>query len=300
MKPKKILVVPKITTLDEYRQQFPYYARFPALTKRLLDDLRNKNLNADDINREDKDHYESLAEVLRVLEHHRLKYDITSIPNLSGASYEGVDLVIPVGGDGTALYAAHHIFDDTLFFGVNSVTWRSKGRWLISNKDNFQSKLEKILDDEHIISPVRRIEARVYNSNNSYGLALNEIKFGKLGFKLSRYNLIGDDFEEYQMSSGIVISMTEGSSGWLDNIPRAESYAGHEQDLQFVIQEPRNKGLDYDHNQGFSTEIKIVSDDIKTVVALDSDEDKFAFPIERGQYVKIRASDKPLHMVSFD
>jgi len=299
MKPDKILVVPKITTLDEYRQQFPYYARFPDMTSRLLDELRKRNLNADEIYKEDRDHYESLAEVLRVLNKHGLNYEMTSQPNLTRASYEGVNLVIPVGGDGTALYAAHHIFDDTLFFGVNSVSWRSKGWWLVAGKNDFQSKLEKILENDYTVKPVRRVEARVYNSNNDHGLALNEIKFGKFGFKVSRYKLIGDDFEEYQMSSGIVISLAEGSSGWLDNIPRAESYEGHEQELQFVVQEPRNKGSGYKHNQGFTRQLKIISDDIRTIISLDSDENKFAFPIERGQYVIIKASDKPLYMVNF-
>jgi NAD+ kinase len=293
----KILLVPKHTQIEEYLKK----GQLPD--KELYDFLLSKNLDAADIFTEYNNHSDTIDLILSSIEKKNeygsknklIHYDIVYPERLSSFQYKDYDIIMPIGGDGTLLQAAHYA-NDELFFGVKSRD-TSIGHWLSTDRESFEADLEKIMNKEYSIRGIRRLNASIHNDNPINQLALNEVFVGKLGLKMSKYKIIANGQEEKQYSSGIVAALLEGSTGWIDHIPGSKKYFGYESEIQWKIREPKNYGRDFSLGGGFCNNLKIISLDKNQVVSLDADEEKFCYPLNSGHYVNISISDKPLHII---
>ncbi|HLD45044.1 MAG TPA: NAD(+)/NADH kinase, partial [bacterium] len=87
-------------------------------------------------------HRKSLQLIRDVLNHYKIKYNISS--RSISKNFSGYDLVITVGGDGTFLRTSHYI-DDQLMLGINSVPKFSVGAWCSITYKDFAKKFRDIL-----------------------------------------------------------------------------------------------------------------------------------------------------------
>ncbi len=292
---KKVLIITKQVALDYYKKE--YKTKNPEKLKKIL---KEKRLNAKELLREHNTHYNTLEIVKRTLAKNKIKYKIATKSKLKPSDFKNIDLIMPVGGDGTFIEASDYIYDSRLIFGVNSDLKRSKGFFMCANSKNFKKLFKKFLQNKYKIQKFSRPEAMVYNEETCRFLAVNDIFVGKpKSTQMARYYIKTDNQSEYQQSSGIVISSKDGAKAWLMNIKGSKSFKNHEKELQFINREPKNMGKHYKLNQGFAKKITIKSDDYNMIVSIDGSEGPFLFDLNKGHKVIIRLSKNPLRVVKF-
>ncbi len=207
-----------------------------------------------------------------------------------------VDLVIAIGGDGTALSASHYLFDKPLL-AVNSAPQTSEGALTTLNLSQLKEKLEEIKKGNHLVERLERLEIYV-NGKVKESIALNEVFIAnEKAYQMSRYELKlkrgGKIEKEKQYSSGIIFSTGTGSTAWFKSAG-GEPFSPQSRFVKMLVREPFIRNL-----HRFEILNRVIHEDeeveitplTKMIVAIDSIRE---FKIKEDDKIKIRISRYPL------
>lgn len=206
------------------------------------------------------------------------------------------DLIITVGGDGTALAASHHAGSSPLFC-INSVPETSTGFFCRSDPKTFPRNLRQALLG--LKKPVSIPRLAVFlNGRRLKPYGLNEILFtSKLPGDTTRYLLQIGKQKERQKSSGVWVATGAGSTAAIYS-------AGGKKDsplakrLQYKVREPcRFPKNRYRLLGGFlktGETVKILSEISQGMVFIDGP--RWRYPIRLQDRLTIHDNQTPLHI----
>lgn len=177
-------------------------------------------------------HHATLQRIRRHLGAHRVTVAHTG--EVGPMHVADCDLVIAVGGDGTAL-SVHQLLDGTPLLAVNSDPGRSVGHYTRCTADSFDNLFDAWLQRRHRIEELPRLQCCCQGHSS---LVLNDCLISNPNpGAMSRYRLQVPDGDERQHSSGIWISTATGSTGaiasaGMDPVPPEEAA------LLYLVREP--------------------------------------------------------------
>lgn len=213
---------------------------------------------------------------------------------LSKKELEGVDFVVSIGGDGTALSASHYLWDRPLL-AVNSNPKKSEGALTTIDILGLNDKLEKIKKGFKI-EDLERIEVYI-NGKKQEMLALNDVFVANdKAYLISKYKLRFNEQEEEQRSSGIIFSTGTGSTAWFRSAG-GTPFSAQSKFIKMIVREPyHGKNLRFSLVQETirekdDVEIEMLSDG---VLVIDSIRE---LRLKEGDKVKVKISDRPLKRV---
>lgn len=179
-------------------------------------------------------HRQTLKAVIKFLDGLQVKYRLLERSRLTKTLK--ADLIVSVGGDGTAL-AASHFAGQTPLFCINSAPPTSTGFFCRATLKNFQGRLKKILNGKRRPTKLPRL-AVTLRGRRLRPYALNEVLFAsKLQGETARYMLQIGRRREDQKSSGVWVATGAGSTAAIHS-------AGGKKDsplsrrLQYKVREP--------------------------------------------------------------
>ena len=242
----------------------------------------------------------TLTIVKKILKKYGINFISANRDRLDKKIFKDQDLIIAVGGDGTFLRAAQFIKNQILF-GVNADVKNKEGFFMMSNKNDFERKLGKIINGRFKIKKLPRLEARINNKKIEM-LALNEFFIGpRKSYHAAKYLLMIDGKKERQKSSGILATTPTGSYAWAKSCCN-KTLPLNSRSYQYVVREPyegevfRNYKLKYGviaHNQ----KITVVSEMLNGILVADSVSKEYV--LKNGSTVVIRLSDNYLSAIWF-
>lgn len=243
----------------------------------------------------------ALRLVKDTLKRHKINYDISDREKLNKKLFKNKDLIIAVGGDGTFIRASHFIFDKTPLMGVNSDPRCKEGFFMTSEKKDFEKKFKKVLNNEHSIQKIHRLEAYIGKKKVSE-FALNEFYIAsKKPYHTTIYAVNINGKTERQKSSGVLVSTAAGSHAWIKSAGGKIMPLGSSK-FEYLVREPYYgrtcakcdlcKGI-LDKNE----KIEIVFNAGKGVLVVDSLSKEHMF--KAGQKVTVKMSQKPLYRILF-
>ncbi|MBI4125171.1 MAG: NAD(+)/NADH kinase [Deltaproteobacteria bacterium] len=237
-------------------------------------------------------HNQTLQAVKEFLNGLRIRYRVVDRSRLQCPLK--TDLIVTVGGDGTALAASHFAGSSPLFC-INSAPSTSTGFFCRASSRNFRPRLQKILEGK--ISPQKLPRLAVYLQGRKLGpYGLNEVLFAsKLQGETARYTLRVGRHGEYHKSSGVWVATGAGSTAAIHS-------AGGKQDsprsgrLQYKVREPcRFPKSRYRLLSGFVQArgaIKIISGMDQGMVFIDGG--KWRYPVPHQAVLTVRGNVAPL------
>ncbi len=244
-------------------------------------------------------HLSSVENIRKVIEYELgLKNTTINVRDLESKCFDGKDLVITAGGDGTVIRASHYI-EDTPLLGINSEPEYSEGA-LTSLKDNELDSLKQILSGNYSLLEKERAVA-IKNKHVIKERAINEIYIGtEKQFVTSRYIISFKGKSEEQRSSGVLVATSGGSSAWYKSAG-GKSFNHEKGKLAFLVREPYFGNL-YQPTllNGELFPGEIISFEGKRhdggTFAIDSNK---AYGFNNGDILEIRISNKPLMVVTY-
>ncbi len=250
------------------------------------------------VTEEDKLTFKAVKKTLSKL---KIKSSFVQRRNIKEHCFKNKNLIITLGGDGTFLKASHFIRDKKLILGVNSDTKMKEGFFLSADRNNFENKVEKILNNRFNIRPLARLEASI-NNKKVPSLALNEFYIGSdKEYITSRYYIeIGKVIERHK-SSGLLIATPAGSYAWISSCGGKKLRLTTKK-FEYVVREPYKgkTNAKYKLKKGILNKdqiIKITSDMSKGFLIADSISKEFEF--KKKDVIKVYVSDKSLNVVFF-
>ncbi|MFH1248628.1 MAG: NAD(+)/NADH kinase [archaeon] len=223
-------------------------------------------------------------------------FSLAKSHHLNAELFNGVDLVITIGGDGTFIRSASFI-EDALILGINSEPELSEGA-LTTIMENEVDFLKGVLEGRFNIEERERICVKL-NGKILDKPALNEVYVGtESQFHTSRYVIEYRSVKEEQRSSGVLICTGIGSGAWYKSaggIP----FSKNEKKLKFIVREPyfgrvyKPKILhgEIPKNEKILFECKR---DYGGALSIDSN---YSFPLKKGDIAEVSILNKPLRVV---
>lgn len=154
---------------------------------------------------------------------------------LTNKCYQGIDLIIVIGGDGTFLRASH-LNNDIPMLGINPDPSRKEGFFMQANKTNYKDKIKKILKNDFRTIKLLRLQVEI-NGKKLNHLVLNDVYIGDAKpYNLFNYDLIINGKKEFQRGSGLIIGTPAGSTAWLKSL-KGYVMDIQEEKFQFVARE---------------------------------------------------------------
>jgi len=243
------------------------------------------------------EHFKTIEVIKGILDKKQIKHKFVLKDDLKPQHFKDVDLVLSVGGDGTFLEASHFIKNDMPLLGINSDVKTSEGHLTSADRFDFEKKIQSILDGKFKIEKRTRLEARL--DSKKIPLVLNDVYIGEdVHYKASRYILKFNGMEEEQKNSGILISTGSGSTAWYKSAG-GKPFSKTAKEARFIVREPyRGRLTKCTICTGKLKDevMQIISKMYNGCIAVDSFK---VFNFERGDTVRIKVSDKPLHTVVF-
>lgn len=160
--------------------------------------------------------------------------DRTSLPQMT---FGDDDLVIVVGQDGLVSNTAKYLSGQPIF-AVNPDPGVYDGVLLPFAPDTFDAALQGTLEGRAGLESVTL--ARTILTDGQQLLAFNDFFVGASSHVSARYGIRIGEREEFQSSSGIIISTGAGSTGWLQSVYRGA--AGVVEALGGRVTPPPNGG----------------------------------------------------------
>ena len=155
---------------------------------------------------------------------------------LKPSELKNVDLVISIGGDGTALSASHYLIDKPLL-AVNSAPETSIGALTTISIDELPKKLEEIKLGKRKIQKLERIEVWI-NNKLKEPIALNEVFIAnEKAYLMSKYKIKFNGNEETQKSSGLIFSSGTGSTAWFKSAG-GKPFPSDSRYVKMLVREP--------------------------------------------------------------
>tara|TARA_B100001971_G_C18185190_1_gene535176 strand:- start:565 stop:1356 length:792 start_codon:yes stop_codon:yes gene_type:complete len=244
---------------------------------------------------------QTINEIKRVLNKYGIRYKFIERTTLNKSNYKNIDLIMPVGGDGTFLKASQFLFDKRPIYGVNSNPLKKEGFFMESAKKDFEKKLKKILQGVYKIRKLHRLEAYI-NNKKIKDLALNEFYVAsEKPYVTARYYLNIKGKREKQKSSGILISTAAGSHAWIKSAG-GKSFPIESDKFEYLIREPycgrvSAKCALFNQILDKNEKIEVIFEVGNGIIIADSLSKPYKF--NAGQKVVIKMSKKPLHSISF-
>lgn len=237
-------------------------------------------------------HRQTLREVIRVLKTLPLSFRVLDRNRIQKPLR--ADLILTVGGDGTAL-AASHFAGQTPIFGINSAPQTSLGFFCLAGPGNFRRFLKQILNGKRKPLSIPRLEARL-NGKKLKPYGLNELLFAsRLQGETARYLLEVGSKKEEQKSSGIWIATGAGSTGAIHSAggKRGDPFS---KKLQYLVREPcRFPKNHFQLRRGFLNarkKIKIISQMREGMIFIDGG--KWHYKVPKGGVISARGGAAPL------
>jgi hypothetical protein len=301
---------------------------------------KETNTDVKSLEENHKYHYDSLNNVKSIFEKQGIVPATILKQSISTSDFkQGWDVIVPVGGDGTFIDTARYVLDDTLFFGIKSSP-NSVGGHFNTNFSNAEENITKLLKGDFSIEKRTRIKGVINNGTKIIDYALNDIVIGDeylSGYAKLDIYLNGEKIKSG--SSGVLVSVYSGKTGWYDNIAKFESdpeklrlarkvlsEVGFPSDINIECYNSRFKESDGDTlryktmmrkhdelpNWGNDYGIIAPGNDLVVVSRILADGRVFfdgskptkirhrAYPINYGNEIRISASDKYLNVVKFD
>lgn len=240
----------------------------------------------------------TLKIVKKALKKHKISYIPANRDKLGEKQFKGKDMVIAVGGDGTFLRAAHFI-GKQLILGVNADAKNKEGFFMKADKNNFEKKLKKIINNKFKIAKLPRLEACI-NSKKIKTYALNEFFVGaRKSYHAAKYVVQVDGKKERQKSSGILVTTPTGSYAWAKSCC-SKTLPLNSKSYQFVVREPYEGKVfkNYKLKHGIlnkSQKITIASEMLDGILIADSVSREYS--LKNGSKATIKLSDKHLNAV---
>jgi len=242
----------------------------------------------------DKEDSKNKISKIRFDNYFKVKYSWKN--TLEKQDLKNADIVISIGGDGTALSAANYLIDKPLL-AVNSSPKTSEGALTTVSLEELEEKLRDIKNKGYKTEKLERIEVSI-NGRTISPLALNEVFIAnERAYLISRYKILFENginrTEEKQMSSGLIFTTGTGSTGWFKSAG-GEPFSPQAKFIKMLVREPFIRRLSKFNlvSQTIKEKDLIeVSSGTKSVLAIDSIRE---FKIKEGDRIRIKVSENPL------
>ena len=245
---------------------------------------------------------EALNHIKETLKKYGIKYKIRKREKLKEKFFKNRDLILAFGGDGTFLMASHGVLGKVPMLGINSDPSSKEGFFMNANKDDFEKKIKRVINNDFQIKKLHRLEAYI-GKKRIPDLALNEYYVAsEKPYHTARYYLTVRGKRERQKSSGVLVSTAAGSYAW------TKSAGGKElplcsDDFEYIIREPycgRTAAKCRLFNDILRKDEKVIIEFElgNGIIIADSTATEHKF--KTGEKVTIKLSKKPLHIISFE
>lgn len=290
MKLERVLVVYKRSTYDLYNNQ-----EFNPGVKKLIDEghVAVKSLKqSHDI------HQLTVDTIIEKISNKGIYLDVIFRGDLK--PIENYDLVITTGGDGTILETSKYIKDIPVL-GVNSDPQGSVGFFTGANKDDFEEKIDLVLEDKINCVSINRLQAKM-NGEPIKDLVMNDILIThSIPAATSRYVIRVKGYEENHRSSGIWISTAAGSTAAIRSAGGFPLPVTSDA-VQYIVREFYDRGSNNFKLLGgvynASDEIEIISQMRLGRIYIDGP--FFDHPFTVGDRLTLHKSEFPLKLLGFD
>jgi len=244
------------------------------------------------LRRADAEHEKTLDDITALLDRFGFSYKL--VYDMKGRKPEKFGLVMTVGGDGTVLYASHHVKDVPLL-GINSSPSSSAGFLTSATRKNLESTLRLLRGGKIRRSILHRLAAYV-DDVLVHDRVLNDVLFASPCPAITaRYFLKVGRITEEQMSSGIWIGPAAGSTAALLSAG-GKVLSPRSKKIQFVVREPVEKKGGRCRLQrgvvGPDARIVILNKWQRSEIYIDGPHRRIV--IHPGQEVMVRSSNSPL------
>ncbi len=234
--------------------------------------------------------------VCRIIERKGFEFKYHWKNSLKPSDLKNINIVISIGGDGTALSAGHFLIDKPLL-AVNSDPKKSEGALTTININEMNNKLDEIKNNKHQTELLERIEVYI-NDKLQIPIALNEVFIAnEKAYLVSKYKIkiikSGFTKEEEHKSSGLIFSTGTGSTAWFKSAG-GTPFGAQEKYIKMIVREPYSGRLGkfsiINETIDEKKEIEVISE-TRMVLAIDSIRE---FILKKGDKVKIKISKWPL------
>lgn len=247
----------------------------------------------------DAEQQRTIETVQQTLANHRIPFTAFSARNFSAKEkrlINAAELVITIGGDGTALGTSHYI-SSGLLLGVNSAPGDSVGHFCHTHRGNFAKRLADILAGRWQPTKLARL-AVTLDDKLLPELALNDVLIAHdCPAATTRYLIELNGVSEEQRSSGIWVATAAGSTAGIKSAGGKAMPLGSER-LQFLVRELyREPNRSYALTRGFLSphESLVVASKMQEAhVYLDGARTAYEFPF--GARVRVQRADIPLRL----
>lgn len=204
---ERVVIIKRMTTLEELIIRFNTkpQARF-YLEQAGEDFSRIESLHTGQ---------ETMLTMVRQAIPRQLKQQMIERDLLSQFHFEHSDLIIVVGQDGLVVNTAKYL-DGQAILAINPLPDIYDGVLLPFDQQTFAKALEDALAGNRSTRSITFAEARMDDGQSLLGF--NDLFIGAASHVSARYRLIHNGEEEFQSSSGIIISTGVGSTGWLKSV----------------------------------------------------------------------------------
>ncbi|MEK6917246.1 MAG: NAD(+)/NADH kinase [Nanoarchaeota archaeon] len=240
---------------------------------------------------------EVLTSVKKILKNH----DVTPIERdaLKNNHYNDKNLVVVIGGDGTFLRASH-FNKETPMFGINPTPSTKEGFFMQADKNDFQNKLNEVLEGKYKLSKLQRLEIKI-NGKKIPEYCLNEVYVGDVKpYNMFNYIISVNGREEFQRSSGILIGTAAGSHAWLKSAT-GKVMDIEEEKFQYIARELYEGRITktYKLRKGVLKESHVIEIAPKNPGILVIDSISTEYKVKENDKIRITTSKEKLNYVSF-
>lgn len=167
----------------------------------------------------------------------RAGYELSRTYRARLGQLEGLDLIVPVGGDGTLLDVSHHLRAPIPVLGVNSDPARSVGMLAGARVDDLDATLEQVRTGQVAPRAVTRLALRL-DGRALEVRALNDVLVAHRNpAAMSRYLLATGEHQEPQAGSGLWVATAVGSTAAIRSAGGVVQPIDDDR-LQFRVREP--------------------------------------------------------------
>jgi NAD+ kinase len=245
------------------------------------------------------EHHRTVDAVERQLARRKIAFDELALRDLNAAGTRRLavaDLVISIGGDGTALGASHYVREGAML-GVNSAPGDSVGHFCSVSRTSFAERLDAILGSEWRPRELARLQITLDNKLLPE-LALNDVLIAHdCPASTTRYLIAVGGREEEQRSSGIWIATAAGSTAGIRSAGGRVMAQGSRR-MQYLVRELyREPNREYELTWGFvepNEEIVVASKMPDGELYIDGARTMYPFPF--GARARIRIAEKSLKL----
>ena len=215
--------------------------------------------------------------------------------------WEGVDLAISIGGDGTFLYTSKEVYlHEIPLIGINR---GSLGFMTEIHMSDLQESLKKLANGEYFITDRMMLDVAIYDENDALlhrGFGLNDAVLyrGDISKIIPCRLYINDTYIQTILSDGIIIAAPSGSTGY------AMSAGGPiiDPELELMLVTPlsphslMNRSYAVNHNDHI--ELKINREyPYSPTLSVDGRE---GIKITNKQRISIKKAEKDLHIAAIN